>query len=250
MSLWETHEDSLRDCINRGLSADDTANVITRLAGETVTRNACLGAAHRRGWGFGRPVPPAAVKSAPVAADKPPEPPQVAPPETAGPDTPDAIALSLLCEHRIVQKALEPFVERVLASPDLYAAVARQMLEAQCRRILEGQIAAKHAAEKRKTGGGPLGAQRGANLAEWAGAVEQALMDGFRLPNGRKLGDATRPDLALAMGAYEIQSTDAAIKHRWLRLILQSVPAGKTVRETLTEERLAELRESARKADA
>lgn len=164
--------------------------------------------------------------------------------------TPEELAGALLSDHRIVQKALPPMVERVLADDTMRDQVMARLIEAECRRVLEAEIQRRHQEHKRQTGGGPLGQARSSDMAAWAGAVQSALLDNFRLPNGKRLGDANRGDLSTALASYETVAADATIKHRWLRLIQQSVPNGKTVREVLNESRVAELREEARKGDA
>lgn len=167
--------------------------------------------------------------------------------------TVDDLAARMLDQHRIVQKATAPMLAAVMADDDFRTELMTRLIEGECRRTLEAAMNTRHQEEKRRTGGGPLGATkpgRSSDLSGWAGAVQSALMDGFILPSGKKLGDADRNDLTVAMASFETVATDASVKHRWLRLIQQSVPKGSRVRDALTEERLAELRAEARKADA
>lgn len=165
------------------------------------------------------------------------------------PETLEDLARRVLLTHRIVQQASGPMTDRVLESPELMQQIMRRVVETECRRLLEADIQTRHQAMKRSTGGGPLGS-RSSDMTEWAGAVQNALLDGFTLPGGKLLGDADRRDLGAAMSAYATQATDATIKHRWLQLVQQSVPDGKTVRQVLTDERVAELRDLARRNDA
>lgn len=249
MSEWHDLEPHLADCINDGLSADEAASKLSALAGREITRNSCLGAAHRRGMGFGKPVPANimnAIRARPESGEREHFPVECMANIT---DVHD-LALMTLQECRIVQKALQPMVERVNADPHMMAQIMARLVEGECRRLLEAAISEKHAAEKRRTGGGPLGIQRSSDMTGWASAVQDALLDGFTLPGGKKLGDATRADLATALSAYEIQASDFAVKHRWMRLIQQSVPDGKRVRDVLTEQRVAELKAEAKKVDA
>lgn len=69
----------------------------------------------------------------------------------------------------------------------------------------------------------------------------------FPLPGGKPLGEATREEVADAAAFYSRQSADMGAKARWLSLIAQSLPAGRTVAEVLTDERLTELQAEARK---
>jgi hypothetical protein len=68
----------------------------------------------------------------------------------------------------------------------------------------------------------------------------------FPLPGGKKLGEATREEISAATSFYDSQAGDMAHKARWLRLVAQSVPDGKTVGEVMTDARLRELQEAAR----
>ncbi|WP_312595489.1 hypothetical protein [Brevundimonas sp.] len=70
----------------------------------------------------------------------------------------------------------------------------------------------------------------------------------FPLPGGKRLGEATRSEIAAAAGFYERQAGDMAHKARWLQLVAQSVPEGKTAGQALTDERLAELQAEVRDA--
>lgn len=69
----------------------------------------------------------------------------------------------------------------------------------------------------------------------------------FPLPGGKKLGDATREDITAAASFYETQSADMAHKSRWLRLVSQHIEDGKTVGDVMTDKRLRELQEEARR---
>lgn len=68
----------------------------------------------------------------------------------------------------------------------------------------------------------------------------------FPLPGGKRLGQATREEIVAASEFYARQAGDMSHKARWLQLVGQSVPAGRTVAEALTDERLAELQSEAR----
>lgn len=235
----EQNLETLGQHIDAGLSSTESA------ARFGVTSDAVIGAAYRQGWGFGRPRPP--------RPELPPMNALIAVEEAPEPATLEELAAVCLDQHRIVQNALEPMLSRVYDDPEMMSQVMARLVSAECGRVLQAVIATRHQEHKRKSGGGPLGASRtnrAADTEAWAQAVSDALLDTHRLPSGKKLGDATRADLQTALAAHEIQASDATIKHRWMRLILQSTPAGKTVREVLTEERVKELREEARKGDA
>lgn len=68
----------------------------------------------------------------------------------------------------------------------------------------------------------------------------------FPLPGGKKLGEATRDEIAEAAQFYETQASDMSVKARWLRLVAQSVPGDQKAADVLTDRRLRELQEAAR----
>lgn len=70
----------------------------------------------------------------------------------------------------------------------------------------------------------------------------------FPLPGGKKLGEATRAEVAQAANFYQSQSDDMGHKARWLQLVQQSIPDGKTVADVLNDKRLRELQKEARSA--
>jgi len=69
----------------------------------------------------------------------------------------------------------------------------------------------------------------------------------FPLPGGKKLGEATRGEIGEAATFYEKQAGDMTVKARWLRLVAQSIPSGKTARDALTDKRLRELQVEAKR---
>ncbi|MBI5940668.1 MAG: hypothetical protein HY859_09600 [Caulobacterales bacterium] len=96
----------------------------------------------------------------------------------------------------------------------------------------------------------PIALGRGADKASQADRVAH-LASGtllmFPLPGGVKLSEATRDDVVRAAGFYDAQAKDMGVKARWLSLIAQSIPAGKTVGEVLTAKRLKELQAEAQR---
>lgn len=68
----------------------------------------------------------------------------------------------------------------------------------------------------------------------------------FPLPGGKRLAEATRSEVVAAADFYAQRSTDAGHKARWLQLVAQSIPDGKTAGDVLTDERLAELQAEVR----
>jgi hypothetical protein len=60
-----------------------------------------------------------------------------------------------------------------------------------------------------------------------------------------RLGDANREIVTVTADRYEKTAADRSHKARWLRLIAQHMPDGKSVKDVMTNERLAELRSEA-----
>lgn len=88
---------------------------------------------------------------------------------------------------------------------------------------------------------------RTANPSERVAALARSNLMNLVLPNGKRLASATHADCMRYGEDYLKQGTTMCHMGRWLRLIGQSVPEGKTVHKVLSEERLHELREEAEK---
>jgi len=69
----------------------------------------------------------------------------------------------------------------------------------------------------------------------------------FPLEDGTLLGDSTHDKLTKMIGYYQSTARSSAVKAKWLLLVQQSLPDGKRVRDVMTNERLNELREEARR---
>jgi hypothetical protein len=67
----------------------------------------------------------------------------------------------------------------------------------------------------------------------------------FPLPGGVKLGEATRVQLTEAAAFYGRQASDMSAKARWLRLVADRVPEGKTAGQVLDDEQLRQLQAEA-----
>ena len=141
-----------------------------------------------------------------------------------------------------VVKATEIMLGRVLNDPTLYRPLMDPLVKSACYDAITSQCkqdrrAIWHAAQPSNE------TQRGRILALANGTIA-TLMD-FPLPGGMKLADARRDDVTAAAEFYGKQSKDMGTKAKWLQLIAQHVPAKKTVRQVMTDARLAELREEA-----
>lgn len=78
-----------------------------------------------------------------------------------------------------------------------------------------------------------------AMIVRWGASVAAGF--NFMLPDGTKLGDATRLDLTKAADKFTAFGKEAHQKARWLLLIAQGLPEGQTVRDRYKTVRLTEL---------
>lgn len=82
-------------------------------------------------------------------------------------------------------------------------------------------------------------------VAALADGIARSLMD-FPLAGGLRLRDASREQVAAQAQIYQDNADTMGHRARWLALVAQSLPDGKTVGSTMSEERLAELFEQGR----
>lgn len=138
-------------------------------------------------------------------------------------------------------KALPALVLRLKAHKVLYAQVVDNALEHACSDELR-----KIVQNDRSTiwEGGQPGASEASDRVV---ALARSNLLNFVLPNGKRLANASRAECMQHGENYLKQGKTMCHLGRWLRLIGQSVPDGKTVHKVMTEERLSELRAEAEK---
>lgn len=155
----------------------------------------------------------------------------------------EAAAEALRTAKGDVHKASTVLEKRVRKEPDLREALTEPLIASACfdavravcrkqRRIVWSPPTSPASAS--------AGQDRVVHLA--AGTLMM-----FPLPGGKRLGDATREDVAAAGQFYAAQSADMAHKARWLQLVAQSLPDKKKVRDVLSDERLRDLQMEASK---
>jgi hypothetical protein len=159
-------------------------------------------------------------------------------------DTVASAARAALEEARgNVQDAARIFERRVRADLDLRVALTEPLLAG----ASYDAVRAASRGDRKRAWAAPVerlvatrvsGAHRVVQLA--AGTL---LM--FPLPGGKKLGEATREEIATAAGFYDEQASDMSAKARWLRLVAQSLPGDRRAGEVLNEKRLRELQAEA-----
>ena len=80
--------------------------------------------------------------------------------------------------------------------------------------------------------------------------ARRTLLD-FQLRNGKRLGDATRPDVLQAADWYGVLARTNGTNAKWLSAIAKALPDDdKTVSDVLTEEKARDLRTRAEKISA
>lgn len=161
------------------------------------------------------------------------------------PDTVSTCARLALAEaDGDVAEATKLLITRVRNDKELRRELLEPLIEYACHQAVARELRSGRSGIWR-----PVSPERLAGMsdAERVKALAAGNLLMFPLPGGKRLGDASRDDISQASRFYEKQAGDMAHKARWLQLIAQSVPPGKTVRGTITEDRLRELQEEAKR---
>lgn len=140
-----------------------------------------------------------------------------------------------------VKVATRALLAQVRKQRALRDALTEPLLEAACYQAVSAQMR-----QQRHRVWTPPNYSAGGNGARVI-ALATSLLD-FPLPGGRRLGEATRAEVAAAAELYRSYADDMGHKARWLALVAQSVPDGGKVGEVLDEARLAELQKESRDA--
>lgn len=143
-----------------------------------------------------------------------------------------------------VTNAAKMFEEAVRQSRTLRDQLTEPLISEACRAAVRGEVR-----QERRTVWTPPPAQKPDAKVQADRVVHLAAgtLAMFPLPGGKRLGEATREEIATAADFYGRQAADMGAKARWLRLIAQSVPDGKRVGDVLTDKRLRELQEEAQR---
>lgn len=75
-----------------------------------------------------------------------------------------------------------------------------------------------------------------------ADGITKATLYYWSLPNGQRLGNATKPEVMSAAVFYNKQAGDMTVKAKWLELIAKRIKDGRTVKQSISEKKLADLR--------
>lgn len=141
-------------------------------------------------------------------------------------------------------KATEKLVARVRKDKALREAILDPLVEYACNQAVMREVRVN-----RGNVWVPPSPERLARMpdAERVRALANGTLLMFPLPGGKRLGEATREEVAEAARFYERQAGDMAHKARWLQLVAQSIPDGKTAGKVLSDERLRDLQTEAQK---
>lgn len=154
------------------------------------------------------------------------------------------LARELLAKHGNISEAATELEEMCDEDAVLYRAVVNGHMRALCSEII-GKVC--RVDRRASFSAPPIKTLSAVRMAALADAVESTLMDGFRLPGGKALGDATKPDLIMAANGYAAQIGDMMIKRRWLSLIADKMKDDRqTVRTELNEQTLQALKAEAK----
>jgi hypothetical protein len=141
-----------------------------------------------------------------------------------------------------IRLATEYLIKRVRTDRALKMAILEPLVEYACNNAISRQQRVNR--ERVWTAPTP---RPNTSHSEQIQALARSNLMLFPLPmlNGKLLRDATRGDVILAGDFYAKQAADMAHKGRWLALVGQSIPDGKTVADVLSEDRLRELQKEA-----
>ena len=137
--------------------------------------------------------------------------------------------------------------EAMEADPAVWRAIMEPWQDQAVARAIADAVAARRRGQRAHLWHRP--AQPDARVEMLARTNGYTILD-MRLPNGKRLGDATGEDLAAAVALYRQQSTAAADKAEFFAAIAARVPAGKTVAQSMRATEIERLRPKGGAADA
>jgi hypothetical protein len=165
-------------------------------------------------------------------------------PPAGAPDV-RAIARELLEQCGDNASALAAMVERAEEDAALYKAIVNGYFRPICAAVI--RRAAQESREAAWSAPAAPSTPRLVDMAAWNEAVVEGLLD-FRIEGGKRLRDATKPELLASAAAFETRGYDQLIKGRWQRLIANELRDDLTTAGTiLSEKRLADLKAEAKK---
>ncbi|GJD58690.1 hypothetical protein [Methylobacterium dankookense] len=146
--------------------------------------------------------------------------------------------------------AAEALYEAIRARPDLYQALADEMVWDHCSQLIHSRIGSARQSAWAKAVQAPSGvAQQGEGVRVLAGAMA-GLMDNFPLPSGLLIGNATRDDLLSAADMWLKRAGTMQARAEFVRRVAERVTGEKRVRDVLKESDLIAIKASVEAADA
>lgn len=143
-------------------------------------------------------------------------------------------ARAVMNEHESYESAVDALIAAVRGDDDLYRAMVgpfeRQAAFDALSRVTRDQ---RVTVWNRPT-------EPDARAAILAKAMKSTLLE-FRLPSGKRLGDAVVDDVAAAADFYAKHSADMAWKARWLGVIAAKLPRRKRVAQVFDDAALAKI---------
>lgn len=146
-----------------------------------------------------------------------------------------ALARQLLAEHGDTVAAAAALQAKAESSAPLLKALTQNALRDCCLTAVRSVL---HSDRRQAWSPPPLAL----SVTAHSNAIVRSLLEDFRLPGGKALGDADKTDLTEAAAIYAERASDAAGKAAWLAAIAKALPEGKRVREKFSEKRLSALR--------
>jgi len=137
-------------------------------------------------------------------------------------------------------EAISAMVQRLLSDEILREALIVPIV----RNVCQQQISLAVRNQRERVWHAPT-RKAGQSRVRTAAAVNKLSLMNFRLPSGKRLGDASGAEVRAASVDYLTQGRDRTIKGRWLGAVADAVPVNKIVRRVLDETRLGALRSKA-----
>src|ERR1035437_1534088 len=168
-------------------------------------------------------------------------------PEDEEPQTPATVARECLAKSDgNLIAATELMVRTVEKDSGLYRALHDPLTRAACYDAVSQQTRSARSAVWNAPLAQPSSiALRGRVIDLARGTINSLMNFQLPIPGGGWLRDAERPAVLASKEFYGKQSKDMGEKERWLQLIAQHLPNGKTVGQVMDEARLRELQAEA-----
>ena len=167
------------------------------------------------------------------------------------PQKADIAKLAKECEAACagdIKAASEMLFAKLQKRPDLYTSIADPMVRAHCWALV-GNVRRSNRQAVWNAPNFSKGQAESSEGVRHLSNANRSLMDDFVLPDGTRLGDATREKLVEAAQAYTKQALDMRQKGSFLAMLAAKLTGTKRVRDVLKETDLIALRDRATSKD-